>query len=67
LWHPTGHPAGDPRGRALTLAGDDIDARKLAAKLDDQFGFGALDIGDVFESWQLDPACIRHAANLEEL
>jgi len=50
-----GHPAGDPRRRALALAGDDADAKRLAARLYDQFGFDAVDIGGLAESWRLDP------------
>jgi predicted dinucleotide-binding enzyme len=50
-----GHPAGDPQRRALALAGDDPDAKRLAARLYDQFGFDAVDIGGLAESWRLDP------------
>jgi 8-hydroxy-5-deazaflavin:NADPH oxidoreductase len=50
-----GHPEGDPRRRALALAGDDPAAKQLVASLYDEFGFDALDIGDLAESWRLDP------------
>jgi 8-hydroxy-5-deazaflavin:NADPH oxidoreductase len=50
-----GHPQGDPRRRALALAGDDPDAKKLVAQLYNQFGFDAVDIGGLAESWRLDP------------
>jgi len=49
-----GHPKGDPRRRAIALAGDDSDAKQLVAKLCDQFGFDALDIGGLDESWRVD-------------
>src|SRR5580700_684416 len=49
-----GHPEGDPKRRALALAGDDADARKLVADLYNQFGFDALDIGGLDESWRVD-------------
>jgi 8-hydroxy-5-deazaflavin:NADPH oxidoreductase len=49
-----GHPQGDPRRRALALAGDDSDAKRLVAELYDQFGFDALDIGGLDESWRVD-------------
>src|SRR6516164_7559379 len=49
-----GHPAGDPKRRALALAGDDADAKRLVAELYDQFGFDALDIGGLDESWRVD-------------
>jgi 8-hydroxy-5-deazaflavin:NADPH oxidoreductase len=49
-----GHPEGDPRRRALALAGDDPDAKQLVARLYNQFGFDAVDIGGLAESWRLD-------------
>jgi hypothetical protein len=49
-----GHPKGDPKRRALALSGDDPDAKKLVANLYDQFGFDALDIGGLDESWRVD-------------
>jgi len=50
-----GHPAGDPKRRALALAGDDPDARRLVAGLYDEFGFDAVDLGGLAESWRVDP------------
>jgi predicted dinucleotide-binding enzyme len=50
-----GHPAGDPKRRALALAGDDPAARKLVAGLYEQFGFDAVDLGGLDESWRVDP------------
>lgn len=50
-----GHPEGDPQRRALALAGDDPDAKQLVARLYNQFGFDAVDIGGLAESWRLDP------------
>jgi predicted dinucleotide-binding enzyme len=47
-----GSPAGTPDRRALGLAGDDADARRLAVE---QFGFDAVDLGPLAESWRLDP------------
>jgi predicted dinucleotide-binding enzyme len=64
-----GHPAGDPKRRALALAGDDADAKRLVAELYDQFGFDALDIGGLDESWRVDAgqrAFVTHQ-NLTEL
>jgi 8-hydroxy-5-deazaflavin:NADPH oxidoreductase len=49
-----GHPKGDPERRALALSGDDKDAKALVAKLYDAFGFDALDIGPLDESWRVD-------------
>jgi 8-hydroxy-5-deazaflavin:NADPH oxidoreductase len=50
-----GHPPGDPRRRALALAGDDEQAKELVARLYDEFGFDALDLGGLDESWRVDP------------
>jgi 8-hydroxy-5-deazaflavin:NADPH oxidoreductase len=49
-----GHPEGDPRRRALALAGDDPAAKQLVANLYNEFGFDALDIGGLDESWRVD-------------
>ncbi len=64
-----GHPKGDPKRRALALAGDDAEARQLVAGLYDQFGFDAVDLGPLAESWRVDPgqrAFVTHQ-NLAEL
>jgi predicted dinucleotide-binding enzyme len=64
-----GHPEGDPKRRALALSGDDPDAKKLVANLYEQFGFDALDIGGLDESWRVDAgqkAFVTHQ-NLAEL
>ena len=64
-----GHPAGDPKRRALALAGDDPAAKQLVAGLYDEFGFDALDIGSLDESWRIDagqPAFVVRQ-NLAEL
>jgi 8-hydroxy-5-deazaflavin:NADPH oxidoreductase len=64
-----GQPEGDPKRRALALSGDDPEAKRLVAGLYSQFGFDALDIGGLGESWRLDPgqpAFVVHQ-NLAEL
>jgi predicted dinucleotide-binding enzyme len=64
-----GHPEGDPRRRALALAGDDPAAKRLVAGLYHEFGFDALDIGGLDQSWRLDagqPAFVTRQ-NLAEL
>jgi len=64
-----GHPQGDPKRRALALAGDDAAAKEVVATLYEQFGFDALDIGSLDESWRVDPgqkAFVTHQ-NLAEL
>jgi 8-hydroxy-5-deazaflavin:NADPH oxidoreductase len=50
-----GHPAGDPKRRALALAGDDPAAKQLVARLYDEFGFDSVDLGGLAESWRVDP------------
>jgi 8-hydroxy-5-deazaflavin:NADPH oxidoreductase len=50
-----GHPKGDPKRRAIAIAGDDAAAKQLAAALIDEFGFDAVDLGGLAESWRVDP------------
>jgi 8-hydroxy-5-deazaflavin:NADPH oxidoreductase len=65
-----GHPEGDPKRRALALAGDDPAARQLVARLYDEFGFDTVDLGGLDESWRVDagqPAFVtrQNVAELE--
>ena len=65
-----GHPEGDPKRRALALAGDDPAAKQLVARLYNEFGFDAVDIGGLAESWRVDagqPAFVtrQNAAELK--
>jgi 8-hydroxy-5-deazaflavin:NADPH oxidoreductase len=64
-----GHPVGDPSRRALAVAGDNSDAKRVVAKLYNEFGFDALDIGPLAESWRLDPGQPAFVVkqNLEQL
>jgi 8-hydroxy-5-deazaflavin:NADPH oxidoreductase len=50
-----GHPAGDPKRRAIALAGDDAGAKELVAGLIDTFGFDPVDIGGFADAWRVDP------------
>jgi predicted dinucleotide-binding enzyme len=64
-----GHPEGDPKRRALALAGDDRAAKQLVTGLYREFGFDALDIGGLDESWRIEagqPAFVVRQ-NLAEL
>ena len=64
-----GYPKGDPKRRALALAGDDPAAKRLVAGLYNEFGFDALDIGGLDESWRIEagqPAFVVRQ-NLAEL
>jgi predicted dinucleotide-binding enzyme len=48
-------PAGSPGRVAITVAGDDSDARQIAVTLTDVSGFDALDIGGLDNSWRTEP------------
>jgi hypothetical protein len=47
-------PAGTPNRRALGYAGDDTEARTLAADLYEALGFDAVDVGGLEDAWRLD-------------
>jgi len=48
-----GQPAGTPDRRALVIAGDDVNAKRIVAQLIDRFGFDVVDIGPLSESWRI--------------
>lgn len=48
-----GQPAGTPNRRALVIAGDDAEAKRVVAGLIDQFGFDVVDAGPLSESWRI--------------
>jgi predicted dinucleotide-binding enzyme len=48
-----GQPAGTPNRRALAIAGDHADAKRVVAELIDRFGFDVVDIGPLAESWRI--------------
>ncbi|MEH2467724.1 NADPH-dependent F420 reductase [Nostoc sp.] len=58
-----GRPSGSPDRRALPIAGDDADAKKLVSDLLDQFGFDVVDVGVLSEGWRFERAkpayCVR--------
>lgn len=58
-----GRPSGEPDRRALPIAGDDADAKKLVSDLLDQFGFDVVDVGVLSEGWRFERAkpayCVR--------
>jgi 8-hydroxy-5-deazaflavin:NADPH oxidoreductase len=49
-----GAPQGTPNRRALGYAGDDPEAKEIAARLYEEFGFDAVDVGGLDEAWRLD-------------
>jgi predicted dinucleotide-binding enzyme len=58
-----GIPAGRLDRRALPMAGDDAEAKRVVAGILDQFGFDAFDAGLLSESWRFERAkpayCVR--------
>ncbi len=64
-----GQPAGSKNRRALPIAGDDAQARKVVAGLIDAFGFDVVDVGPLSEGWrfQRDLPAYYHRHNAEEL
>lgn len=58
-----GRPAGSPDRRALPLAGDDLEAKRVVAEVYDRFGFDAVDAGALSEGWRFERArpayCVR--------
>jgi 8-hydroxy-5-deazaflavin:NADPH oxidoreductase len=64
-----GRPAGTPHRRALAIAGDDPQAKRVVARIYDAVGFDTLDLGGLDEAWRVDrgqPAFIAHQ-DLEHL
>ena len=49
-----GKPAGTPGRRALPIAGDNADAKRVVAGLQDSFGFDVVDAGALAESWRFE-------------
>lgn len=49
-----GTPTGTPGRRALATASDHADARDFAVRLYDEFGFDAVDLGPLSESWRVE-------------
>ena len=49
-----GTPAGTPGRRALPIAGDDAEAKAVAARFLDELGYDAVDIGGLDESWRVE-------------
>jgi predicted dinucleotide-binding enzyme len=48
-----GQPAGTPNRRALAIAGNDADAKRVVAEVIDRFGFDVVDLGPLGESWRI--------------
>jgi len=50
-----GQPAGSENRRALVIAGDDADAKKVVTDLLDSFGYDVVDAGPLSEGWRFEP------------
>jgi predicted dinucleotide-binding enzyme len=48
-----GQPAGTTNRRALAIAGNDADAKRVVAQVIDRFGFDVVDLGPLDESWRI--------------
>ena len=48
-----GQPANTTNRRALAIAGDDSEAKRVVTQLIDQFGFDVVDIGPLRDSWRI--------------
>jgi predicted dinucleotide-binding enzyme len=57
-------PVGDPRRKAIALAGDDVEANDAVADLIDSLGFDPVDLGGLDEGAVLQPGRELFGANL---
>ena len=48
-----GRPPDTPNRRALAIAGNDADAKRVVAELIDRFGFDVVDVGPLSDSWRI--------------
>ena len=48
-----GQPHGTPNRRALAIAGNDTDAKRVVAQIIDRMGFDVVDVGPLGESWRI--------------
>ena len=60
-----GLPAGSDDRRALPIAGDDAEAKKIVAGLLDQFGFDVVDAGPLSGSWRFERAKPAYCRRLD--
>ncbi len=50
-----GQPAGSENRRALVIAGDDAEAKRVVIDLLDSFGYDVVDAGPLAEGWRFEP------------
>jgi 8-hydroxy-5-deazaflavin:NADPH oxidoreductase len=60
-----GSPAGTPGRRALSLFGDDPQARDTVSTLLDELGFEPIDGGPLAESWRIEPGTPGYGPQLD--
>jgi predicted dinucleotide-binding enzyme len=60
-----GEPGGTPGRRALAIAGDDADAKKLVTDLIEEFGFDVVDAGPLAEGRRFEPGAPAYGAVLD--
>ena len=60
-----GLPVGERHRIALPLAGDRVEDKKKVAKIIDDLGFDALDIGPLSESWRQQPGTPAYCTDLD--
>ncbi len=60
----TASPSGTPGRRALSIAGDDAEAKKLVTDFIDGVGFDVVDVGPLAESWRVEPGTPAYGAQL---
>jgi len=60
-----GKPVGSSDRIALSLAGDRVEDKKKVAKIIDDLGFDALDIGPLSESWRQQPGTPAYCTDLD--
>lgn len=58
-------PAGATDRRALPIAADDADAKRVVARIVDQFGFDPFDAGALAESWRFERAMPAYCVPLQ--
>lgn len=62
-----GRPAGSTERRALPVASDDADAKAVAIKLYEEFGFDAVDVGSLSEGWRFERGTPAYCVPLGKL
>jgi predicted dinucleotide-binding enzyme len=59
-----GKPSGTPDRRALPIAGDDAQAKKVVADLLDSFGYDVVDAGPLAEGRRFEPGTAPYGPRL---